>query len=442
MIAEPSSSKAATNHPASLLSYKWWVVLMLWFVCFLNYADRQAISSVLPLLEKNFGFNKVQLGLIGSAFAWVYAAAAPGAGLAADRFSRKRLLVAALIVWSLVTFATAGCNRFSFFLLVRALTGLGEAFYFPAAMALISDYHSAVTRSRAMSWHQSAVYAGTILGSWTAAVLAERAGWHLPFLLFGPVGILLALFLSWQLREPQRGASEPAPVAPGTTAASPLSVVETLQAIFRAPAAVLLMGAFICANFVAVMLLTWMPAFLVEEFHYTLGAAGLTGTLYIHLASAVAVPIAGSLADRLVRRWRAGRMAIQALGLILGAGFALLIGQTGSIGTLLVAMTCFGLCKGFYDSGIFASLYDVIDPRARGSAAGLINTFGWAGGALGPVFVGLACKYGGPSAQAASMSAAIAWGGLFYLAGAACLAAAMWLFVKPRAGLKKLYQPT
>ena len=422
-----------TGLPAS---YKWWVIFMLWFVCFFNYADRQAISSVLPLLARDFGFDRVQLGLIGSAFAWVYAAGAPLAGLAADRMPRKQLLMVACVVWSDFTLATASCDHLSMFVAVRALTGLGETFYFPAAMALISDYHSVGSRSRAMSWHQSAVYAGTILGSWMAAVLAERFGWRVPFYLFGPIGIALALLLSRYLREPERGASEGlalAAVRQEPDADPPLSVAATFKLILRTPVALLLMGGFLCANFVAVIFLTWTPTFLVDKFHYAIGAAGLTGTVYIHLASAVTVPFAGWLADRLVRRWRFGRMLVQTLGLLIGAGFVFLVGQTGSATTLVVAMTCFGVCKGFYDSGIFASLYDVIEPRARGTAAGLINTIGWAGGALGPLFVGFACKYGGKPTQVQNMSDAIAFGAVFYLLAAGFLVAALLLFRQPKA---------
>src|SRR5262252_3743679 len=181
--------------PMSKSRYKWWVVFMLWFVCFFNYADRQAISSVFPLLKQEFGFSDVQLSLVGSAFAWVYAAGAPLAGLIADRFARNRLIVIACVVWSFFTLSTAWCGSIGSLVSVRALTGLGETFYFPAAMALVSDYHSRETRSRALSLHQSAVYAGTILGSWMAAVLAERSGWRTPFLLFGPIGVLLAILL-------------------------------------------------------------------------------------------------------------------------------------------------------------------------------------------------------------------------------------------------------
>jgi MFS family permease len=411
-------------------SYKWWVVFMLWFVCFLNYADRQAVGSVLPLLARDFGFDGMQLGLIGSSFAWVYAAMAPTAGLLADRSGRKRLLVWACIVWSFFTLATAWCGNLWMFVTVRALTGLGETFYFPTAMALLSDYHGSGSRSRAMSWHQSAVYAGTILGSWIAAVLAERHGWQVPFFLFGPMGFVLAVVLWQYLREPQRGAAEPPTESPMPKGEPALPAGETLRLILRTPTAWLLMGGFLCANFVAAIFLTWTPTFLVQKFHYNIGAAGLTGTVYIHLASAMAVPFAGWLADRLVRRWSTGRMLVQTFGLLAGAAFVFVVGNTGNTTTLILAMTCFGLCKGFYDSGIFASLYDVIEPCARGTAAGLMNTIGWGGGALGPLFVGFASKYGGKSSEVENISNAIAFGALFYFAAATCLIGAMLFFHK------------
>ena len=295
--------KPNANRSSAGAHYKWMVVLLLWFVCFLNYADRQAISSVLPLLAKDFGFEAVELGLISSAFAWVYAGTAPIAGLAADRIARKRLIIVACVVWSLFTLATAWCGGLWSIVGARALTGLGEAFYFPAAMALLSDYHSGQTRSRAMALHQSAVYAGTILGSWLAAELAQRFGWQSPFYLFGPAGIILALMLMLRLREPRRGAAEISPQGEIAT----LSLWETWRSIARLPTAWLLMGAFFCANFVAVIFLTWTPIFLVEKFHYTVGAAGLTGTVFIHLASAGSVLLAGWLADRLSSRFAGGR---------------------------------------------------------------------------------------------------------------------------------------
>ena len=406
--------------------YSWWVVVMLWFVCFFNYADRQAIFAVFPKLKEEFGFDKVQLGLIGSAFMWVYAAAAPLAGYIGDRVRRKDLILGGCLFWSFVTVTTGWCSRFWHFVTVRALEGFGETFYFPASMSLVSDYHGPRTRSRALAVHQSSVYIGTILGSWAGAWLAERMGWRIGFYFFGAAGMLLALALYRFLREPARGASErSAPVA-----APSLSLAETARAIFRTPAVPLLMLGFAGANFVATIFLTWTPTFLVEKFGFRLSAAGLSGTVFIHLASAATVPLAGWAADRLVRRHRGGRMLVQAAGLLAGSAFVVVVGRTSTTGTLLVAMAAFGACKGCYDSGIFASLFDAIEPRARASAAGLMNTVGWGGGALGPLAVGLAATYGGGS-EVENMSRAIAWGGAVYLAAAACVLAAAWNLPRP-----------
>src|SRR5256885_12048518 len=159
-------------------SYKWSVVALLWCVCLFNYADRQAIFSVFPLLKSEMGLSDIQLGIVGSSFMWIYALAGPLAGIVGDRVSRKTLIVGGLVFWSLVTLATALSTRYSHLVLLRALEGLGEAFYFPASMSLISDYHGRDTRSRAMAFHQSSVYAGTILGGTAAGVFAQWYGWR------------------------------------------------------------------------------------------------------------------------------------------------------------------------------------------------------------------------------------------------------------------------
>src|SRR5438552_4716652 len=412
MTLARSTEPPPVARPVVSPSYKWWVVAMLWCICFFNYADRQSIYSVFPKLKEEFGFDPVQLGLIGSAFMWVYAFGAPFAGLISDHFRPKDLILVGWLFWSFVTVTTGWCNKLWQFVTVRALEGFGETFYFPASMALTSDYHTPRTRSRALAFHQSSVYIGTILGSWLAAWFAEQYGWRVGFCFFGGMGMVLALALYKFLREPQRGAADApsndvgAHVVPS---GKPLSIRETLKVIFRTPSVPLLMLAFVGANFVATIFLTWTPTFLLEKFHFKLTSAGLSGTVFIHLASACSVPVAGWLADRLSRRFAGGRMMVQGLGLTFGAAFVVLVGKTSSSTTLLVAMSLFGLCKGFYDSGIFASLFDTIEPRARGTAAGIMNTVGWGGGALGPLFVGLASQYGSKPSEVENMSEAIAW---------------------------------
>src|SRR5580658_4531546 len=141
-IPEASPSPVGqADQPADAGPFKWWVVFMLWFVCFFNNGDRQAIFSIFPKLSSIYGFDKVQLGLIGSAFMWVYAVGSPIAGFVGDRAKRKNLILGGCFFWSVVTMTTGLCSRLWQFITVRALVGIGETFYFPASMSMISDYH-------------------------------------------------------------------------------------------------------------------------------------------------------------------------------------------------------------------------------------------------------------------------------------------------------------
>jgi MFS family permease len=193
---------------------KWRLVAMLWCISFFNYADRQAIFSVFPLLERELHLTPVQLGLLGSGFAWVYGLAAPLAGWAVDRWSKRRVVLGGLHVWSVVCMATATSRTFMHLFLFRAAEGLGETFYFPASTALISEHHDARTRSRALGAHQTSVYMGTIGGGFFAALIAQHYGWRLSFIVFGALGVLLGLALSRALPAspvPGLQASLPAP---------------------------------------------------------------------------------------------------------------------------------------------------------------------------------------------------------------------------------------
>ncbi|MGV3719672.1 MAG: spinster family MFS transporter [Actinomycetota bacterium] len=395
--------------------YKWLVVLMLWFVCLFNYADRQAIFSVFPLLEAEMGLSKVQLGIVGSSFMWVYAVALPLAGLIGDRFSRKKLILGGLIFWSLVTLATAFSQNYWHLVFFRALEGFGEAFYFPASMSLISDYHGKDTRSRAMSFHQSSVYAGTILGGTAAGFMGEFYGWRSGFYLFGILGTLLGFVLLWTLKEPVRGQADgPAePEDPHATRADAGEMRSYAREVTRLPMVLVLMAVFCGANFVATIFLTWMPTFLNEKFKMTLSMAGLNSTAWLQIASVLGVLTGGFLADRWVRRRSSGRMLVQGIGLLAGVPFIFLTGNTMLVPVLVAAMVGFGFFKGFYDANIWASLYDVVKPARRATALGLMNSIGWFAGSVGPVAVGAAsAKWGMGACLSATSLVYLAFGAL------------------------------
>ncbi|MGH9451395.1 MAG: MFS transporter, partial [Terriglobia bacterium] len=135
--------------------YAWYVVGMLWLISFFNYADRQAIFSLFPLLQKEMHLTPVQLGLLGSSFAWVYGISAPFAGNVVDRIRRKTAILGGLLAWSSIAMLTSLAHSFLQLFSFMAMEGLGETFYYPASMSMISDYHGRATRSRAMGTHQT-----------------------------------------------------------------------------------------------------------------------------------------------------------------------------------------------------------------------------------------------------------------------------------------------
>lgn len=364
-------------------NYKWFAVAMLWGIAFFNYADRQAIFSVFPLLQKEMNLSNLELGVLGSAFAWIYGLGALFAGSIVDRIRRKTAILGGLHAWSIICMATALSQKFTHLVFFRAAEGLGETFYFPASMSLISDYHGKDTRSRAMGFHQTSVYVGTIGGGAFAGLIGQYYGWRWSFVVFGGLGIVLGLLLQRFLVEPPRGGSE------NTEAGKPLSIPQFLALAGRTPTVLLLLGAFICSNFVATVVLSWMPKFVYDRFQMDLAKSGLTATLYIQLASMLACPIGGWLADKLRERTPGGRMMVQAAGVLCGAPFVVLCGSSTVLPALIVALVGWGLFKGLYDANIFASVYDVIPPESRGATAGLMNTVGWlAGGGSAPIVIG------------------------------------------------------
>ena len=383
-----------------------------------------AIFSIFPVLEKQYHFSKSELGVIGAAFTWVYALASPIAGLIGDRYPRKWVILAGLYVWSLITGLTAQCTKVWHFVLVRGSEGLGETFYFPASMSLISDYHAPSTRSRAIGFHQTSIYAGTIFGGALAGWMGQKYGWQSPFWTLAIAGIILGLVLGTFLREPRRNEAELAAKKEATTSEEieqvPIRVF--LVDFIRSPTAVLLVIAFFGANMVGFVFLTWMPTFLKEKFGLNLAMAGLGATIFIQMASMSGAILGGIVADHWVK-WRSdGRILIQALAILLGAPFVFLCGYTRNTWVLIVAMSLFGLCKGMYDSNLTPAFYDVVPPSRRSAATGLMNFIGWLGAGLGSIMIGVAVDHH------ITMSVAISSTALIYL----CVAVLLYFAARGR----------
>jgi MFS family permease len=401
--------------------YKWAIVGLLWFCGFFNYADRQAVSSVSTILKEEFALTGTKVGMIGSSFMVVYALAAPFSGFVVDLASRRTLIVSGLAFWSIICAATATARSYGQLLFYRAAEGLGESFYFPASMSLLADYHGPGTRSRAMSLHQTSVYIGTAGGGALAGFLGQRFGWRFPFWLLGLTGLAFAGFLATQIREPVReeskGGNTKTPLDELGRDAPRASLVGNLVEIVNVPAAVVLLVVFAGSTCVGQALIYWLTAYVKTRFGMDLTKSSLAGNLPMQMGSLVGVVIGGLLADRAARR-PGGRMRVQGLGLILGAPCIFAAGWTGSVPVLLVVLVGVGLCKGVYDSNIFASVFDVVRPGVRGTTAGLMNMVGWAGGGLGTSLLGWLSDHYGLSPAIASMAAVYLGTGLLALLAA------------------------
>ena len=171
-----------------ILQEKWSVLAIFWLIYLLNYADRQVLSSVLPLVKREWLLSDTQLGMLSGIFFWVFAPLVLISGNLADVLSRRAIIIGSLVVWSAATAGSGMAGAFGVLLVMRGLTAFGESLYYPAANSMIGDLHGLSSRSTAMSFHQTAVYIGTISSGTLAAYIGQQYGWRSSFWVFGLAG--------------------------------------------------------------------------------------------------------------------------------------------------------------------------------------------------------------------------------------------------------------
>ena len=181
----------------------WMTVFLLFFVGLLNYLDRNTITTMHTSITESIPMTEKEFSLLTAVFLWVYGIFSPFAGFLADKFGRSRIIIISLFIWSAVTWLTAHATNFPQLLATRALMGLSEACYIPAALALITDFHKGRTQSTATGIHMAGVFIGASLG-FIGGWIAEDHTWNLAFTIFGFVGIVYAIFIAFTLRDAQR----------------------------------------------------------------------------------------------------------------------------------------------------------------------------------------------------------------------------------------------
>lgn len=345
--------------------YAWIVVALLVPVALLNYLDRQMLAAMkFSLMTEipDIG-SEANWGKILALFKWTYAFLSPVGGYIADRFSRRHVIAASLMVWSAITWATGQVTSYDQLLLTRAVMGISEAFYIPAALALITDYHRGATRSRAVGMHQMGIYAGVIIGGFSGyAADHPDLGWRWMFEMCGLIGVLYAVPLFLFVRNaPEIGKS-----AGGGS----------VRELIGNPSFILLVLYFTLPAMAGWIVRDWMPAILKSEFGIGQGQAGVSATLYWMVAAIVAAFAGGWLADRWMRRTVRGRIYTSAIGMVLiviammGVGYS---PQTGMLGVAIAFLIVFGVGWGFFDTNNMPILSQIARPHQRATGYGLMN---------------------------------------------------------------------
>jgi predicted MFS family arabinose efflux permease len=366
-------------------SYPWFLTGVLFFCAALNYADRTAVSSVFPLLQRDFGMSDVALAAIGSFFLWSYASASPVAGLLADRLSRSRLVVCSLLLWSLVTAATAFAPTANWLLFARVLLGLSECLYLPAAIALIADYHSAATRATAMAVHLAGLNAGMIAGGSLGGYLGEHYGWRMMFLALGCTGLLFAGLCSLVLRDPAK---------PEQTAAEQqeprvrIGVVASLGAILTVPTYLIVIGQAMLVSVGTWIFANWLPLYFTETFHMSLAGAGFSGTFTIQAAGVLGTLLGGYVSDRAAHRRIRRRMLVQCFCLFVSAPFLLSFIWSRSFLWISLSVFLYQLFATMAAANEHPIICDVLGARLRSTAIGCMNTVNCLAGGAGILLAG------------------------------------------------------
>ncbi len=367
--------------------YAWLLVALLVPVALLNYLDRQMLAAMKFSLMAdipNIG-SEAKWGTILALFKWTYAFVSPVGGYLADRFSRRHVIASSLLVWSAVTWATGQVNSYEQLLLTRAVMGVSEALYIPAALALIADYHLGATRSRAIGMHQIGIYTGVIIGGFSGyAADYPGFGWRGMFELCGFIGVLYAVPLFLLVRNAPRNnePSTPKKSSPGSA----------LRELLGNRSFILMLFYFTLPAMAGWIVRDWMPAILKTEFGIGQGKAGVSATLYWMVAAIVAALVGGWLADRWMQHTERGRIYTSASGILLiviamlGVGYS---PQTGLLGVAITFLIIFGVGWGLFDSNNMPILCQIVPQNLRATGYGLMNMVSISCGGLADLGFGI-----------------------------------------------------
>ncbi len=356
----------------SLISRAWLVVGLLWPVALLNYLDRQMLATMGLSIKADISElqSAEKFGQLMAIFMWVYAFCSPLGGAIADRLNRKWLIVASLGIWSTVTLLMGRVSNFQALYYLRAVMGVSEAFYMPAGLALIADYHAGPTRSRAVGVHMSGIYMGQALGG-VGGWVAQEISWRAAFFGCGVIGVAYSLVLALFLHE-KRGS--PLPDSQAVTVREAAPGVQWLGYV-------VLLLCFSLPSLPGWAVKNWLPTLLQDRFAMAQAPSGLWATLTNASAAFFGVLLGGRLADRWAQHNLRGRTHVSALGLLLTVPALAGMGLAPSFPLAVGCTVLYGLGFGMFDANNMPILCQIAPARFRATGYGIMNFVGIASGA-------------------------------------------------------------
>ncbi len=360
--------------------YPWIVVGLLWVVALLNYMDRQMLSTMREAMQIDISEleSAVNFGRLMAIFLWIYGCVSPFAGAVADRISRKWIIVASLGVWSAVTMLMGYCTTFNQVYWLRALMGISEALYIPAALSLLADYFTGSARSLAVGIHMTGLYLGQAIGGF-GATLAAAYSWQATFHWFGIIGIAYALVLMLLLSDKRAERKNP----------EEFSVPNRKEPVWKSFALVfsnisfwVILFFFASSSLPGWSTKNWLPTLFADSLGIPMAQAGPISTITITASSFIGVLLGGSLSDKWVKKNLKGRIYTSAIGLALMIPALVFIGLGSGMVAAVGAGVCFGVGYGMFDTNNMPILCQFVSAKHRATAYGIMNMTGVFAGAI------------------------------------------------------------
>jgi len=321
--------------------------------------------------------SATNFGYLMAIFLWIYGFMSPISGIIADRVSRKWLIVLSLFVWSGVTLTMGYATSYHELYWLRAVMGVSEAVYIPAALSMIADYHGSKTRSLAIGLHMTGLYIGQALGGF-GATIASAYSWQTTFHSFGIIGILYSVVLILFLKDSNRAIKADDEVERKNFS----SLFKGVGILFSSFSFWVILFYFAIPSLPGWATKNWLPTLFADNLNIDMASAGPLSTITIAASSFLGVIFGGILSDRWVQRNIRGRLYTSAIGLTLMIPSLLFIGFGHSLFNVIGAAFCFGFGYGMFDANNMPILCQFVSSKYRATAYGLMNMTGVFAGAF------------------------------------------------------------